>query len=283
MTPIVGSPQLEVGALRSSRVHALASGLMQPCEVHVDESRPLSISLRTLVIGAELSFLNIRGGVRAVDEELLGDTLGLGNYVSHEHRVFRYFNRVPCFPEVPRELHLGSRLVVFCCDDQGTVIADVVDVVAGMRRFEGQATVTRDVEGFLDMVRGKGAADVSCCNDDSDRRLCRVDRCMAALGRVHLQVQRAALLFVAVNDFSFRSGCWGLDTLPFASLVVCDDSTNFLLYFRGSDASWNSENFTHRLLLLGVRCLTPHSSFALHFSLLCYYVSFVKYGLFRFA
>jgi len=63
---------------------------------------------------------------------------------------------------------------------------------------------------------------------------------------------------------------------------VCDYSANFWLYFIGSDAWRNSKELTHRGFLFSI-CwpLTTHSSFAIHFSLLCNYVSFVKYRFFR--
>ena len=44
--------------------------------------------------------------------------------------------------------------------------------------------------------------------------------------RVNLQMERASVLYIAINRFSFASYGGSLNKLPFASLVVGNESLN---------------------------------------------------------
>ena len=48
------------------------------------------------------------------------------------------------------------------------MVADVIDVVARMRGLEGEATVARHVQVLINVVFGKGTADIACADHDTD-------------------------------------------------------------------------------------------------------------------
>jgi len=48
------------------------------------------------------------------------------------------------------------------------MVADVIDVVSGVGGLEGEATIARHVQVLIDVVFGKGTADIACADHDTD-------------------------------------------------------------------------------------------------------------------
>jgi hypothetical protein len=137
VSTIIRSPGLIVRFLSTRSIGTLALRLMELSEIDINES---SLGLLfTLFFFIYLELIN------AVNKELLGGASGFGNYVLYMDRMVRDLNSLPSFSIVPSKFKLVSRLTDFTGHNEGTMISNIIDVVAGVSRGECDSAVSRHV------------------------------------------------------------------------------------------------------------------------------------------
>jgi len=114
-------------------------------------------------------------GVGAVDEELLGNAIGFKDDVLNEDVFVGDLELFPGLSFVPREFDELCGHTLFSNNDDGTMVANIVDVSTLFDDVPLQATVSRKEESLLLVVFSKVGAHVASAEYDTDSRLCGVD------------------------------------------------------------------------------------------------------------
>lgn len=79
----------------------------------------------------------------AIDQETQALVCRIGDDVCDEKRLLRYLHIFPRLARIPTELNFSHGLVILCCDDQCTLISNLVDVTSIQHFSEGDSAVNR--------------------------------------------------------------------------------------------------------------------------------------------
>jgi len=133
VSAIVRSPGLEVRLLGTRSVGTLALRLMELSKIDINES--------CLFFLLTFFFISRSSNVSSIDKELLRSASGLGDDVFNINWLVRDLDFLPILSIVPGELNLSGRLTDLAGNNEGTMISDIVDVVASVSRGESNSTI----------------------------------------------------------------------------------------------------------------------------------------------
>jgi len=123
----------------------------------------------------------------------------------------------PCETLVPRVENLVCCGLVSCHDDKATVVADFVYVRTFFYFIPSQATISREIRIHLILPIRKIVTYITSTHNNSHSVLTRVIRPKVLIGEgVEM---KAAILIIAADFTPLRVYVWGLNRLPYASLV----------------------------------------------------------------
>jgi len=244
---IMRSPKFIIRVGTSSDVNSNALWLM--------ELREIKVYKEGFCVGSiiqEITLFSKLVSIRSIHHELLRNAVWFNDDVLNDERSIGDGQFLPSLTLVPRELNERGWFILLGNHDDGTMVTDVINVDSVSDVLPVETTVTRQVQSLWLSVLSQTLAQVTSAKDNTDCLLSGVDRGELSLMRVDLQMERAAVLKVALGWLSCLRLLRGLDEFPLATLVVGDKGSHILLYLFGWHRLFKLENFLLGLCLLFV-------------------------------
>eukprot|EP00964_Phaeocystis_antarctica_P034760 scaffold19799_cov69-Phaeocystis_antarctica.AAC.7 len=186
-------------------------------------ARILDALARLLVHRAEVELVDhAQVAARAVHDEDLRGGLGLDDDVLDLGARVGVVQLVPRHGLVPREVDLGARLAVVGDDDDGAVVAVLVDVRALAHHRPAQAGVAAEEGVHLVLLGGEVVPHVARGHDEADCVLARVEGAPRVGDAVQVQRARGVIVLPAGEVAPLVGGQRRLEHLPLAALVEGD-------------------------------------------------------------